>query len=85
MNMNEEYDIEPVFHYVDEDVPSIHDDDYDEDDNYPKADGGEDDEDETDIHDDYSDDDMDGDAGSAFASIGWGTDEDYGYYGGGDE
>lgn len=26
---------------------------------------------------------MDGDHDSAMASIGWGTDEDYGYYGGG--
>jgi hypothetical protein len=28
---------------------------------------------------------LDGDAESALASIGWGTDEDYGYYGGGEE
>lgn len=27
------------------------------------------------------DDSMDGDAESALASVGWGTDEDYGYYG----
>lgn len=33
-----------------------------------------------DIDDDY-DDGMDGDAESALASAGWGTDEDYGYYG----
>jgi len=36
--------------------------------------------------DDYADDfndDMDGDAGSALASCGWGTDEDYGCYDGG--
>lgn len=26
-------------------------------------------------------DDMDGDASSALSSVGWGTDEDYGYYG----
>jgi hypothetical protein len=33
---------------------------------------------------DYSDynDDMDGDHDSAMTSCGWGTDEDYGYYGG---
>ena len=31
------------------------------------------------------DDSMDGDAESALASAGHGTDEDYGYYGGGDE
>lgn len=29
----------------------------------------------------YYDDSMDGDAASALASIGWGTDEDYGHYG----
>lgn len=29
----------------------------------------------------YYDDPMDGDAGSALASAGWGTDEDYGFYG----
>ncbi|GEM_PF-6429908 len=29
--------------------------------------------------------DMDGDHDSAMASIGWGTDEDYGYYGGGED
>jgi hypothetical protein len=31
--------------------------------------------------DDSYDDSMDGDHGSALASAGWGTDEDYGYYG----
>lgn len=31
--------------------------------------------------DDY-DDSMDGDHDSALASVGWGTDENYGYYGG---
>ena len=31
--------------------------------------------------DDSYDDSMDGDAESALASAGWGTDEDYGYYG----
>lgn len=30
---------------------------------------------------DEGDDSMDGDAESALASAGWGTDEDYGYYG----
>lgn len=30
----------------------------------------------------YYGDDMDGDHDSAMASCGWGTDEDYGYYGG---
>jgi len=35
-----------------------------------------DDEEETDV-----DDSMDGDHDSAMASAGWGTDEDYGYYG----
>jgi len=35
---------------------------------------------------DYYNDDMDGDHGSALASAGWGTDEDYGGYdGGGDD
>jgi len=35
--------------------------------------------------DDYDyDDSMDGDHESALASCGWGTDEDYGYYGDGD-
>lgn len=31
--------------------------------------------------DDYYDDSMDGDHDSAMESAGWGTDEDYGYYG----
>jgi len=31
--------------------------------------------------DEEYDDSMDGDAASALASAGWGTDEDYGYYG----
>ena len=31
--------------------------------------------------DDYYDDSMDGDHESGLASAGWGTDEDYGYYG----
>lgn len=35
--------------------------------------------------DDYYDDSMDGDAESALASAGWGTDEDYGSYGGWEE
>ena len=33
------------------------------------------------VEDDLFDDSMDGDAESALASAGWGTDEDYGYYG----
>jgi hypothetical protein len=33
------------------------------------------------VDDDSFDDSMDGDAESALASAGWGTDEDYGYYG----
>lgn len=37
-----------------------------------------------DENDDYYDDSMDGDHASALASIGWGTDEDYGYFGGDD-
>jgi hypothetical protein len=32
-------------------------------------------------HDDYYDDSMDGDHDSAMTSCGWGTDEDYGYFG----
>lgn len=36
---------------------------------------------EYDDHDDYYDDSMDGDHDSAMTSCGWGTDEDYGYYG----
>ena len=35
--------------------------------------------------DDELDDSMDGDHASALASAGWGTDEDYGYYGDGDD
>jgi hypothetical protein len=35
------------------------------------------------IEEDYHD-DLDGDHGSALASAGWGTDEDYGCYGGED-
>ena len=34
-----------------------------------------------DSHDDSYDDSMDGDHDSAMESAGWGTDEDYGYYG----
>jgi len=40
------------------------------------------------MEDDYADeydDSMDGDHESALASCGWGTDEDYGDYGGGDD
>ena len=33
------------------------------------------------VENDSFDDSMDGDAESALASAGWGTDEDYGYYG----
>jgi hypothetical protein len=33
------------------------------------------------VDNDSFDDSMDGDAESALASAGWGTDEDYGYYG----
>lgn len=33
------------------------------------------------VDDDSFDDSMDGDTESALASVGWGTDEDYGYYG----
>jgi hypothetical protein len=36
--------------------------------------------DDNDFYDDY-DDSMDGDHDSAMESAGWGTDEDYGYYG----
>ena len=38
--------------------------------------------DEEDTLDEDYDDSMDGDHASALASAGWGTDEDYGYYGG---
>lgn len=34
-----------------------------------------------DDYDDFYDDSMDGDHDSAMTSAGWGTDEDYGYYG----
>ena len=34
-----------------------------------------------DDHDDFYADNMDGDHDSAMSSCGWGTDEDYGYYG----
>jgi hypothetical protein len=33
------------------------------------------------VEEDYYDDSMDGDHDSAMESAGWGTDEDYGYYG----
>ena len=33
------------------------------------------------LEDDYIDESMDGDHESALASAGWGTDEDYGYFG----
>ena len=33
------------------------------------------------LHDEDYDDGMDGDWGSGMSSAGWGTDEDYGYYG----
>lgn len=42
-----------------------------------------DDEDDDDF-DDYYDDSMDGDHDSGMTSAGWGTDEDYGHYGGED-
>jgi hypothetical protein len=38
-------------------------------------------EDDFDNFDDYYEDTMDGDHDSAMTSCGWGTDEDYGYYG----
>lgn len=44
-------------------------------------DEGFDEEDEENDWDDSYDDSMDGDAESALSSAGWGTDEDYGYYG----
>lgn len=34
-----------------------------------------------DVDDEWYDDSMDGDHDSAMTSAGWGTDEDYGYYG----
>ena len=43
-------------------------------------DGFEDDEMDS-TYDDYYDDSMDGDHDSAMESAGWGTDEDYGYFG----
>lgn len=39
------------------------------------------DEEEDDVWDDSYDDSMDGDFDSAMRDAGWGTDEDYGYYG----
>jgi hypothetical protein len=60
-----------------------HDDFYDEDDRKNHFDDFEDDSPEFDDfadEDDY-DDSMDGDHESGLASAGWGTDEDYGYYG----
>ena len=45
-----------------------------------REDGFEDDEMDS-TYDDYYDDSMDGDHDSAMESAGWGTDEDYGYYG----
>ena len=41
----------------------------------------EDEDDETDVWGDNYDDSMDGDFDSAMRDAGWGTDEDYGYYG----
>jgi hypothetical protein len=43
-----------------------------------------DDEGYDDDYDDHYDDSMDGDHDSAMESAGWGTDEDYGYFGGED-
>lgn len=59
-------------------------DDMDFDSNYDYAsydDGYYDDNEEYDIWEDDYDDSMDGDHDSAMESAGWGTDEDYGYYG----
>lgn len=39
------------------------------------------DEEENDVWDDEYDDSMDGDFDSVMRDVGWGTDEDYGYYG----
>lgn len=41
----------------------------------------EDSEEQDDVWDDSYDDSMDGDFDSAMRDAGWGTDEDYGYYG----
>lgn len=68
------------------------DNSYEDDDMMPEVDSNYDDyndfhygdveaEDLEDSWDDTGDDSMDGDAESALSSAGWGTDEDYGYYG----
>lgn len=60
-----------------------HNDFYQECENYNDyyIDENEVDEDDDDFYDDDYDDSMDGDHDSAMESAGWGTDEDYGYYG----
>ena len=70
----DEHDDTP-FNFADEDVipePPEMDDDL----------SPSDDPEDEDSYDEYPEDDMDGDAESALASCGWGTDEDYGYFGG---
>lgn len=57
-----------------------HDDFYGENMDYSDYNDDEDNSGEVDWHDEV-DDSMDGDHESALASAGWGTDEDYGYYG----
>jgi hypothetical protein len=80
----DEYDDMP-FNFADEDVipePPEMDDDMPD---YGPSHGSENDVDDDDVVDSEEpeyEDGMDGDAESAFASCGWGTDEDYGYYGG---
>ena len=65
--MSYEEDLEDYDYCVRTDLDR--DDDFEEDDNVGE------------FEDDSFDDSMDGDAESALASAGWGTDEDYGYYG----
>jgi len=52
---------------------------------YPWIDDPSADASDEDLYSDEYDDSMDGDHASGLASAGWGTDEDYGYYGDGDE
>lgn len=78
----DEYDDMP-FNFADEDVipePPEMDDDMPD---YGSSHDNENDVDDDDVVDSEEyEDGMDGDAESAFASCGWGTDEDYGCYGG---
>ena len=65
---NEDFDMDNEEVYEMDGVECGHEDGYEDDCNY-------------DDYNDFYDDSMDGDHDSAMTSCGWGTDEDYGYYG----